>query len=535
MTAGGSSPDGSGRHARWPIVLVPLALALAPFTPPLVGLVTRPFVRHAADGDLAILELQVRDAGAGEHLLGPYSRFGWNHPGPAQLYLLLPLYRAAGEKTAGLELAALLGNVASAVGIVLLARKRFDLRGAFAAATLVAVFASFLRAGKLISFWNPMATIFPFSLLPFLGVEAALGSRAFVPAYLLVGSVVVQGHVGYTPTVLVLFAAAILRRCFRRARPHEAARPGRGERMAAGVLWAFVVLAWTPPLVQQLSAAEGNLSRLFRFFASERGGHGLLDVLRSVSPWIAGLPIQAAALLVPEAWQARDWAGPILCTVLAAGLVLAALGARSRRDEPLACLVLLTATAAAAALVSLTRVVGDLAPYLTLWTCGIGLAGWLASILALLRPAGDGRRRAPLAVVGAIAVAFPLLAVRATAREVRSWPADRSLPWMRQIAPETEAFLRARGCTAPAVSVASPDAWPTASGLVLELERSGFRTSVDADWVFMFGASRARKGDEDVMLVLSLPPVTEELLARPGHALVATVGGTSVFAVQEPR
>jgi hypothetical protein len=39
-----------------------------------------------ATGDYAALELYTRLAAQGRQLLGPYSRFGFHHPGPAYFY-----------------------------------------------------------------------------------------------------------------------------------------------------------------------------------------------------------------------------------------------------------------------------------------------------------------------------------------------------------------------------------------------------------------------------------------------------------------
>ncbi len=56
-------------------------------------------------GDQAILDLRIRDVwsfSSDTPLTGPYSRFGWNHPGPA-MYYLLALFSAGGP-SAGLGL-----------------------------------------------------------------------------------------------------------------------------------------------------------------------------------------------------------------------------------------------------------------------------------------------------------------------------------------------------------------------------------------------------------------------------------------------
>src|SRR5258706_2457511 len=54
------------------------------------------YARQAAPyvpvGDLALIESYTIDASGGKLLVGAYSRFGWNHPGPAYFYLLAPFY-----------------------------------------------------------------------------------------------------------------------------------------------------------------------------------------------------------------------------------------------------------------------------------------------------------------------------------------------------------------------------------------------------------------------------------------------------------
>ena len=44
-------------------------------------------------------------------MVGPYSRFGWNHPGPFYFYLQAPLYALGGHKAASLYAGALAINL----------------------------------------------------------------------------------------------------------------------------------------------------------------------------------------------------------------------------------------------------------------------------------------------------------------------------------------------------------------------------------------------------------------------------------------
>jgi hypothetical protein len=93
-------------------------------------------------GDGAALELRVLQAGRGVQFLGPYSLFGWSHPGPAYFYLALPFYELFGERGPALNLFALVVNGVAAVARVLITQRLLGFATAIAAAALVSVFVS---------------------------------------------------------------------------------------------------------------------------------------------------------------------------------------------------------------------------------------------------------------------------------------------------------------------------------------------------------------------------------------------------------
>src|SRR5690348_17774394 len=53
------------------------------------------------------LESYTLYASRAQLLVGPYSRYGWHHPGPLYFYLLAPVYTLAGKSTPGLSAGAL--------------------------------------------------------------------------------------------------------------------------------------------------------------------------------------------------------------------------------------------------------------------------------------------------------------------------------------------------------------------------------------------------------------------------------------------
>ncbi|HEX3704225.1 MAG TPA: hypothetical protein VHU82_12910 [Vicinamibacterales bacterium] len=86
-------------------------------------------------GDAAIIQIYTLEVLRSFLTLGPYSQFGWHHPGPLYFYGLVPLYEIAGRRAIGLVAGALAINVASLMGIDRLVRRN---AGPFAAAAIVA-------------------------------------------------------------------------------------------------------------------------------------------------------------------------------------------------------------------------------------------------------------------------------------------------------------------------------------------------------------------------------------------------------------
>src|SRR5215212_4584769 len=115
----------AGRPVRRRGLLLPVSLAavLAPFVVALVRvLAAGPAVSVA--GDEALAGLAVRRAAGLDQLLGPYSQWGWNHPGPAWFYLLVPAYELGGGTDRALVAAQLTVHALLAALVVLAASSR---------------------------------------------------------------------------------------------------------------------------------------------------------------------------------------------------------------------------------------------------------------------------------------------------------------------------------------------------------------------------------------------------------------------------
>lgn len=423
--------------------------------------------------DTALTELVVRDVGSHSVLVGPYSRFGWNHPGPILFYLLAAPYRAVGA-SAGLDLGALAINAASAVGICLVVRRRGS--GALVLWCVVGIglLLGALGAEVLRDSWNPRITVLPFTLAVFCTWAVLRGSRWAVVAVVVIGSFVVQSHVGYAPAVLALLvvvSASIIRR-WHAARDDEARRVMVVGSIVGGVLWL-------PPVVDQIVNERGNLREIGAYFLNHGGSHGIDDAARAV----------LVAVGEPVAWlvgaEVAWWPGAIVVAVLVVTLVLAVW--HGHPDAKF--LAALGALVVAVGVVSMSRVVGPIEDYLALWTVSVFLVAWVAAgALAhaefTARKVSEAARR--VLVLGMAVVAFGLgidvtiAAANAGAPEAATSVTigDLTRRVVREVPPGDDPIV---------VEIPDHDQWPYAAGVVLQLERAGYDVRVDPSERTLFG------------------------------------------------
>jgi hypothetical protein len=158
---------------------VAIAVSVLPLVVSAIALVVKVGSDYAAGSDIGLTELRTLDVGRHPVLLGPYSRDGWNHPGPALFYALALPYRLAGSHSVGLAVGALLMNALAIAGIALVARRVAGLP--FMLLTLVGCGVLMRSLGPVFlrNPWNPYIAVLPFGLLvPDLGDDVRGGVGA---------------------------------------------------------------------------------------------------------------------------------------------------------------------------------------------------------------------------------------------------------------------------------------------------------------------------------------------------------------------
>jgi hypothetical protein len=508
--------------------------------------------------DHAVFELVLRDAGAHLPLLGPYSRFGWFHPGPLIYYLLLPFYSVLGGAFA-LNIGAGVLNTLSVAGIVILAFRRLSPPVWWALATGLLVTFRYLTPPVLMDPWNPYLLVLPFTLWVFVAAEAAGGATWAWPALVALGSFLVQSHVGTAfallPLALVTAGLAMMNRKW------DDRRTSRRPSVRNVVLTSLgiALLVWAGPIYEAAAHQGGNLARLWDFATSAAPPEADGTSTRTwagAAQW-AGLPLYLSQSLAEVSPNTQHQpvrmpgrlAVSLAAALLLAGVALAGLRAvRGKAARPLARAVLAAAMLPVGAIYG-AKLRGEPLAYLYVWLWGTTplLAVTIAEGILVRRseavPSGRSGSRAPVAIMGllvAIACALPLLPAAAHPFERGTWASHD--PRRAQVAALRDGALRrlSREKCTPLLTMDEPDLWVQDVGLLLALAKAGkpvatepypgmppgqpHRPYGDCDWDLHLRRLPVRGSNDDAEFVANAGEL--QLVTLPRAPIVWGVGWT---------
>lgn len=523
---------------RWQIGVAG-ALTLAALAPIIAVLLQRWGRPYLPVQDQGVFDLRIRDVwsfSANTPLAGPYSRFGWDHPGPTVFYLLAVVSGVLGQAA----WASIVGNaLLQAVAVVWIARLSWKAGGLrWMIPWLAVVVLTYWGTGPWIwqQLWNPHIALPFFALFLLQCTLVARGDARRLPGFAFVGSFVVQTHVGYSLLVVVTGAWALWR--LTRSLHSE----GRRFFSKPVVLVPGIVLAvvwFIPVVIDPILHFPGNLARLGKFYAGLDpntkqpllGVHNALGYMaaefRWLPPWLGGHdpldPLTGLAGTRSVAWLL------IPVVLLAAANVL---GRRSGSRE-LKILAEMSAVVFVAGLVSLALLRGVPDPYLFYWRITIGAATVVLTLFVIVssvaasahlsapqRRIGSGVALSSLAVTVLIASSSMTNAVAATNGPISPMePIAASV--LHQLdtehQPDGSILLRYWGSTLAGLQ----------GGLADQLIRQGDRVYFDPDLGHQFGYGRTARPAQ----VHSVWYVTEESQL---YSLMSKLPGATVLAVSHP-
>jgi hypothetical protein len=577
-------PTTAGSRNRWaslsPVdLLAPLALVV-----PLAVVA----LRYAASStpvylsdDLALIDLHVRDALHWQQQLGPFDRFGWNHPGPAVFYLMSIGARILGSGARAEFVSAIVINLLAALATVWIVRRRCGAMAALWCASCLGLLALVLASsapaatttsegplGALVSPWNPDVVIFPIVLFCVLAAAGAAGSLLSLLGATLVGSYVVQTNLSTLVIVVVFMVAATawaLCRAIYRARAKTGAHSavtevtvgppadGHGAKLAgrllAGAGVVLLLLLWLPPVVQQVTNRNGNFTLIWRFFTSPHQG-----VSVSHSFWAALAADSELAFGLAQEMSTRRLGDPhareVLVLVLALLVAAACIVLGRRRRQPLAVTVGVGSLIGFVfEVVSVSRIVGPVYGYLIVWMVAIPVAALIGLGVALFgssevvsadpwRHPGDVRAGTTILPGAARLVPISLMAVTVAVGAILTVVTARIPPLERASDPTVaKAYTLVRDHLRPGPRhVFVGDAGTNLTGLFTffglfnVLQEQGYHPRVSPLWHTQVGPGYLSNGEEPVQVVLY--PPSAEIRRMAGY--VGAVGHADIVVAPGP-
>lgn len=467
MTGVEPSSDHPARGARTPVVFAAL-LGLA-------GIVAAVAVRSTADIDAttdgASLSLATIEAIKRVALLGPYSQYGWHHPGPLLFYILAPLYKLSGYHEVSLRWTALLVNVAAIGSILMLLRRQASTRLSIVAA--LALCALILRAGGDFPFsvWNPLITVLPFGLLLVVNAAAMTGRAALLPWSALISSFLIQTDIAYTPVVIAIAAVCVAGVLFHAWKTGASVRPPVTRAINRSA-W-IVAAAWSLPLAEEVvHRPSGNVDLVLDYFhkpaevhhtlaqALAFFGHNYIGVLSSSFTSAVGHG-------APESFP--GWELAVALGLFVGGFALM----WSRRTSAIErALLALCFVAAVAAAWSASRIPTDFTDYQLFW---MALAG-LFTLVVLVNAALDralADRPGTIRWLRWSAAALLLVTVGLTLARMAAWQKDavqyRTLSELRE---DLRQYALAHDIFRP-VLYHTQSTWGETAGIVLLFAKQG--------------------------------------------------------------
>lgn len=330
-------------------------------------------------GDWAVLTLRVEDVGRNTPLVGPYSRFGWNHPGPLMYWLLAAPYHLFGDKPEAILTAAATLNAISVAGLSAVAWRRGRLPLVAVTMAITAILLHGMGPAMIRDPWNPYITLLPLALIVFLVWSVVEGDSWMWPPLAFLVSYGVQSHIGYLPMLAMLAAAIAFISWHRRSFSSLLPRTARSRRWLIAITAAVLVACWLPVLIDQV-VGTGNLGAITSYFVSpgeDPAGFGTAlhiasDQLRiPAAPWLG-----RSELAGPDGTLLGSALGALLVPIIAMA-ASAWVASRARAFAAVRLQVIVIATAIGG-FIATARVIGPLFDWVVRWWWVIASLWWLS-------------------------------------------------------------------------------------------------------------------------------------------------------------
>ena len=452
------------------------------------------------NGDFAVNALQIERARHFNEVYGNYSRYHFNHPGPAFFYVY-----AAGEflffdwlqivpsQHNAHALAGLILQTAFFAAALVIAAGWIRYRWLLPLALLLAGVHFALAGNAFTSIWPPHALLMPFLCFLVAGASTAAGKARHLPLTVLCGCFLVHGHVAQALFVVMIFLLAYGLFVRGRRTPGDSwTAPLRRDRMPHVLGFACIGLFLLPLLVDLAAGADSNLVGILQFLrAGDEAPKSLAQSLAYLASFFSYVhqqdnfipvqgPVDLGFILARAAWYPA-W----LAVVGLVGFTLWRLKSQDDAQPERRFLTALAVLVAAGFALTIPWGIIQTGPMFEFnghfyYALIYALLLLFAAAVARLLP----ERGIP--VLGPVLCAVGAVVFWQSPRQPES-TIDASYSWVAA----TRAALEADpdpGATK--FLVFSHDDWGGVAKTALALKRMGGSYRVDGNWSFMFGRYR---------------------------------------------
>ncbi|RKZ06324.1 hypothetical protein DRQ25_14145, partial [Candidatus Fermentibacteria bacterium] len=465
------------------------AALLLPFAAVIIFCIVSGVPDLALGGDGALLEFSERSTAEGGSFTGPYSKYGFHHPGPVYFFVRIPLYYLFGRSASASYITVSLICMLCLASVFLLLRKCGNRLMPVIFCLLAAIFLWSLKPVIWLSDWNPFVIIFPL-LLTFVSFTAvAAGFHVFLPVAVAAGSFSVQTHIGCLPSVAAaaVFAGVFLVIRFKR-RSNGGVPSLTGSSIARSISIASItaVILWAPVLLHELtSGSGGNLSGILRFFREASPG---LSLKRSFFIWVDAVSGMEGNLLSGEYLRSAGILFHVkgIIVFLRVALLFVCCTFLYRRNRTgftffTGCMLLLLHLTA---FLSISQVRGEPHTYLFLWFSVLGLLSWtvifssIAELSVLFRSDRVSRWGIPACTV--IVLVFSILNTASIWNKPPGSPYDPLFYHDGQVMALGDSlshYISMQDENGWVIIPAEHDLWPVMAGLLNSLDKEGRHVS----------------------------------------------------------
>jgi hypothetical protein len=437
-----------------------------------------------AAGDLSVLRLRALDVGTSNTpLLGPYSRFQWNHPGPSLSFAFAPWVRLFGTSGVGILIGAFVVNLAAIVSAAWVAR-RASKELFFLTSIVLAAFVLLLQAGELFNPWNPFVVVLPLFAALIAAWGTLRGDRLSAVVLVVAASFAIQAHIGTAPLgVLALFigGGGLL---YSIARSSGKNRQDFLKTSLIAVCVLFV--CWIPPVLDQFFGT-GNLGRLVKFqFTATETSTGLRFALDQITRLLTFPPGRQVGFLIDVG------TGPVVPWMALALLAATVVSWKKGWHDRLQLVVVAWLSVVVTGL-ALSGIKGIPFPYVFRWSWAMVLVVWIACAwvgVSLLREFAPARRwfsaAASLLIAGLLGA---LLVFGVSFGSVQGW--DQQLRLYEPLIQPTLEVLEGAPKPVMVVTHLNMADGTVANELIVRGDELGLDLRRPPEFTFIFGAERS--------------------------------------------